>query len=201
MLLQFAALKETCAVKPRVGTKRWVAVKTVLILCRGEIGVKPSVTRARKGKFGVIEMSVFVLGRSKKPLMPCTEKRARILLERKRAVVVRMYPFTIRLKDRKDGELQPLRLSTDPGSKTSGLSVSREVEEVDSQTSEVKRTSFVLFLAELHHRGQKSDSPLDEMTQKEHRGKGNFGKNHSNTGQEKSEVDHGNAWKKQKYEY
>jgi hypothetical protein len=31
--------------------------------------------------------------------MPCTERRARLLLGRGRAVVVRAYPFTIRLKN------------------------------------------------------------------------------------------------------
>ena len=49
-------------------------------------------------------MPVFVLSKNKKPLMPCAERRARILLSRKRAVVVRMEPFTIRLKDRKEGD-------------------------------------------------------------------------------------------------
>ncbi len=58
---------------------------------------------------------VFVLDKYKKPLMPCTEKRARQLLERSRAVVHRMSPFTIRLKDRtvEKSELQPLRLKLD----------------------------------------------------------------------------------------
>jgi hypothetical protein len=65
---------------------------------------------------------VFVLDKHKKPLMPCTEKRARLLLERKRAVVHKMAPFTIRLKDRwvADSAFQPLRLKLDPGSKTTG---------------------------------------------------------------------------------
>ena len=99
-------------------------------------------------------MAVFVLGKNKKPLMPCTERRARVLLSRKRAVVVRMEPFTIRLKDRKEGVLQPLCLSTDPGSKATGLSISREEEKADPDTGEIKRTLVVLFLAELIHRGQ-----------------------------------------------
>ena len=43
---------------------------------------------------------VFVLDHHKKPLMPCTEKRARKLLEHGRAVIHKMAPFTIRLKDR-----------------------------------------------------------------------------------------------------
>ena len=46
-------------------------------------------------------MSVFVLDQHKQPLMPCSEKRARLLLSHKRAVVHRVVPFTIRLKDRK----------------------------------------------------------------------------------------------------
>src|SRR4051812_45647052 len=98
---------------------------------------------------------VFVLGKKKKPLMPCTERRARLLLARKRAVVVRLYPFTIRLKDRVDGDLQPIRLSVDPGSKASGISITREKEEKkEDPTPKVKRSSYVLFLIELLHRGQ-----------------------------------------------
>jgi hypothetical protein len=43
---------------------------------------------------------VFVLDKRKQPLMPCSEKRARLLLERGRARVHRLVPFTIRLVDR-----------------------------------------------------------------------------------------------------
>ena len=41
---------------------------------------------------------------------------------------------------------------------------------------------------ELHHRGQSQDGPLDEMTRTQHRGVGNFKKNHSNVGTEKSKI-------------
>jgi hypothetical protein len=53
---------------------------------------------------------VFVLDRYKRPLMPCSEKRARLLLERGRARVHRLYPFTIRLIDRvvQDSDVQPV---------------------------------------------------------------------------------------------
>ena len=53
-------------------------------------------------------MAVFVLDRHSRPLMPCSEKRARLLLERRRARVHRLMPFTIRLTDRRlnDCELQ-----------------------------------------------------------------------------------------------
>ncbi len=70
---------------------------------------------------------VFVLDKHKKPLMPCSEKRARQLLERKRAVIHKMFPFTIRLKDRlrKDSNLQPLQLKIDPGAKVTGVAILR----------------------------------------------------------------------------
>ena len=79
-------------------------------------------------------MSVYVLDMNKKPLMPCSEKRARLLLERGRARVHRVYPFTIRLVDRKLSEsvLQPLRIKIDPGSKTTGIALVRETQGQDN---------------------------------------------------------------------
>lgn len=75
-------------------------------------------------------MVVFVLDKHKQVLMPCSEKRARLQLSRDRAVVHRMYPFTIRLKDRsaQHSFVQPLRLKLDPGSKTTGIAIIRELE-------------------------------------------------------------------------
>ena len=101
-------------------------------------------------------MAVFVLDKRKKPLMPCSEKRARLLLERGRARVHRMVPFTIRLVDRlqEDGVLQEVRVSLDPGSKTTGIAVTREAETVDPGTGEIVQTRVVRLLLELQHRGQ-----------------------------------------------
>lgn len=82
---------------------------------------------------------VFVLDKRKNPLMPCSEKRARQLLERGRAVVHRMEPFTIRLKDRIGGETEALRLKLDPGSKTTGMAVMNE-------------SGRVVFLGEVVHK-------------------------------------------------
>lgn len=95
-------------------------------------------------------MAVFVLSKTKQPLMPCSEKRARLLLERKRAVVVKLFPFTIRLRDRVSGEVEPLRLKLDPGSKTTGVALVREVGSAQK----------VLFLAEIAHRGKQISEAL-----------------------------------------
>jgi hypothetical protein len=48
-------------------------------------------------------LSVFVLDKPRRSVMPCCEKRARRLLERGRVVVHRRYPFTIRMPTGKKG--------------------------------------------------------------------------------------------------
>lgn len=95
-------------------------------------------------------MSVFVLDRQKQPLMPCSQKRARLLLAHKRAVVHRLVPFTIRLKDRKReaSAVQAVVLKLDPGSKTTGIALVRV-----EQTPEGE-VHHALHLADLCHRGE-----------------------------------------------
>lgn len=102
-------------------------------------------------------MAVFVLDKRKKPLMPCSEKRARQMIERGRAVVHRMRPFSIRLKDRLAGEssFQPLQVKIDPGSKTTGLALLREDEQKPENQS-------VLCLFELVHRGFQIKQALEQ---------------------------------------
>ena len=104
-------------------------------------------------------MAVFVLGKGKLPLMPCSEKRARKLLEADRAVVVRLYPFTIRLKDRTTGDTQPLNIKLDPGSKVTGIALTRDIETVTSE-GEILKTVNVLNLFELTHRGSQIKEAL-----------------------------------------
>ena len=99
-------------------------------------------------------MAVFVLDKAGKSLMPCSEKRARLLLERGRARVHRLTPFVIRLVDRQraDSALQPLTLKTDPGSRYTGLALVRQ---------QVGRVS-VLSLMELVHRGAAIRKALEQ---------------------------------------
>jgi len=87
-------------------------------------------------------MYVFVLDRQGKPLMPTRPSRAKDLLRAGRAVVHRLHPFTIRLKNRVGGVVQPVRLKLDPGSRTTGIAIVREA----------GPQVVVLHLAELHHK-------------------------------------------------
>ena len=112
-------------------------------------------------------MAVFVLDNHGKALMPCTEKRARLLLDRGRARVHRLVPMVIRLIDRQadDCDFQPLRLKIDPGSKTTGLALVREVKVVDVSTGEIQSGVAVLNLMELVHRGRQISEALTARRQ------------------------------------
>lgn len=121
-------------------------------------------------------MAVFVLDRQGKALMPCSEKRARLLLERGRARIHRLVPFIIRLVDRQQSScnLQPLRIKIDPGSKTTGLALVREIETINADTGEVRRAAAVLNLFELLHRGRQISEALTARRAMRRRRRGNL---------------------------
>lgn len=112
-------------------------------------------------------MAVFVLDQAGHPLMPCREKRARLLLERGRARVHRVVPFVIRLVDRRADscQFQPLRVTIDPGSKITGLALV-------SETADHGRA--VLNLFELVHRGRQISEALTARRSMRRRRRGNL---------------------------
>lgn len=99
--------------------------------------------------------------------MPCSEKRARLLLARGRARVHRVAPMVIRLMDieQADCALQPLRLKLDPGSKTTGLALVREVQTMHPETGELRHEAVVRSLMELVHRGRQISEALTARRQ------------------------------------
>lgn len=88
---------------------------------------------------------VLVIDHNKHPLMPCHPSRARELLRTGKAAVYRRFPFTIILKEREGGDVQPVALKIDPGSKTTGLAL----------VADFQRGKRVVWGAELTHRGQR----------------------------------------------
>ncbi len=111
-------------------------------------------------------MAVFVQDKNHKPLMPCSEKRARLLLTKKKARIHCIVPFTIRLVDRtvQNSILQPLRCKIDPGSRTTGIAIVRENKE--EQT--------VLSLIEITHRGSAISKTLKARAAKRRRRRSNL---------------------------
>lgn len=93
---------------------------------------------------------VFVLNRSKKPLDMISHAKARILLKNKQAVVHKVYPFTIRLKDNSAvSKDRSYTVKVDPGSRHTGIAI------VDNKDS-------VVMLAEIEHRGHFIKRDLDK---------------------------------------
>ena len=89
-------------------------------------------------------MRILVIDSQRKPLMPCHPARARRLLANGKAAVFRRFPMTIILKDRVGGEVQPVTVKLDPGSKATGIVL----------VGEFKHGSTLLAGIELNHRGQ-----------------------------------------------
>ena len=85
---------------------------------------------------------VFVLNKNTTPLNPCHPAKARYLLKQGFAVVHKLFPFTIRLKEQVDGETKNYVLKFDPGAKTTGLAIVEQDEPAPT----------VVFFAEIKHR-------------------------------------------------
>jgi hypothetical protein len=68
-------------------------------------------------------LAAFVFDKRKKPLMPCGETGARLVVTGARAVVHPRHPFAIRLQERAGGNVEPVRVKIDHGSKTTRVAI------------------------------------------------------------------------------
>lgn len=75
---------------------------------------------------GVQNLRVFVLNQRGEPLMPCSPRKARILLKDDKARIVKRTPFTIQLTIATGETKQEIYLGVDAGSKHIGLSATTE---------------------------------------------------------------------------
>ncbi|NEO42026.1 MAG: HNH endonuclease [Moorea sp. SIOASIH] len=82
----------------------------------------------------------FVIDTNKQPLNPISPKKARRLLDKGKAAVFRMYPFTIILKTAvENSTISPCKIKIDPGSKFTGFALVQNHQ--------------VIWAMELEHRG------------------------------------------------
>ena len=77
---------------------------------------------------------VYVISIEGKPLMPCTPAKAKKLLKRKRAKVVKLFPFTIKLNFVCENQIQEVSLGIDSGYGNVGFSAVTKKKEVMSGT-------------------------------------------------------------------
>ncbi|MBX3320878.1 MAG: RRXRR domain-containing protein [Nitrospira sp.] len=119
----------------------------------------------REQRSNPIQSQVFVLNREGQTLMPCHPARARQLLKEGRAVVHRAVPLVIRLKNRTEAIVQPVRLKVDPGSKATGMALVRH---------QPPASITVLSLFELQHRGRQISESLTARRHMRRRRRGNL---------------------------
>jgi 5-methylcytosine-specific restriction endonuclease McrA len=109
------------------------------------LGERDYTASGRDAAYAAVELCmVFVLSSDGQPLDPCHPARARQVLRRGRARIVRRFPMTIQLLDRRADQstTHPLRLKIDPGSRTTGLALVAE------------ESATVVWAAELTHRSR-----------------------------------------------
>lgn len=84
---------------------------------------------------------VLIVDAERRPLMPCTPARARLLPKAGKVTILRRFLFVLMLHEaRPEAVVEPLRVKLDPGSKTSGIAVLHE------------QSGEVMWAAELTHR-------------------------------------------------
>jgi len=88
---------------------------------------------------------VFVVDQNNRPLTPCHPARARVLLRKGQAAIFRRFPLVIILKHEAAGDVQPVELKIDPGSKATGVAIVVENK---------KSGNTVVWGCELQHRGE-----------------------------------------------
>jgi 5-methylcytosine-specific restriction endonuclease McrA len=104
---------------------------------------------------GTVMQRVLVVDKNKTPLMPCHPARAKELLNKGKAAVLRRYPFTIILKYEVEPNNQPVAFKVDPGSRTTGLAL----------VADFKRGKRCIWAGELTHRSQKIKNSLQSRRQ------------------------------------
>ena len=90
---------------------------------------------------------VYVLNKEGKPLMPCSEAKARRLLKTKKTHIANYCPFTIQLDFDCENKTQDVTLGVDAGSKTVGISATTETKELYASNVEL-RNDIVKLLSD-----------------------------------------------------
>jgi len=100
---------------------------------------------------------VFVLNKAGTPLMPCSTRKARLLLKNKKAVVIKRFPFVIKLVYGSSGYKQKVGLGVDSGYGNIGFSVISDTKELISGTVKLDgKTSERLKERAMYRRGRRN---------------------------------------------
>jgi len=106
---------------------------------------------------GRLKAVVYVLSITGEPLMPCSFAKTKRLLKKKRANVVKLYPFTIKLNFVCENKTQSIKLGIDSGYENIGFSAVTEKKELISGTLILdSKTSSRLTEKAMYRRGRRN---------------------------------------------
>jgi hypothetical protein len=106
---------------------------------------------------GGLKAIVYVLNIEGNPLMPCKPAKARKLIKNKKAIIFKLYPFTIKLNFECENKVQPITLGIDSGFKNIGFSCVTEKSELISGTVVLDdKTSERLTEKRMYCRGRRN---------------------------------------------
>jgi len=103
-------------------------------------------------------MSVFVINQRSGPLMPCSPRKARLLLRQSKAKIVKRTPFTIQLLQATGETKQEIILGVDAGSKYIGISAVTQNKEVFSAEIELRNDIVNLLSTRRQNRRTRRNS-------------------------------------------
>ena len=100
-------------------------------------------------------MKVFIINKHGEALMPCSPRKAKLLLRDGKANVIKRNPFTIQLKHGATGYKQDLTLGVDTGHSEVGISVISETKEVFSAVAKMRNDISANMTTRKMYRRQK----------------------------------------------
>ncbi|MHA2243913.1 MAG: RNA-guided endonuclease IscB [Candidatus Hodarchaeales archaeon] len=104
-----------------------------------------------------MRVSVYVLNMRGQPLMPTSPRKARVLLKKSKATVVRRMPFTIQLKYAAGEKKQPITLGIDVGYLTIGFSaITSKLEILSGEVTLRKDVSKKLVERRIYRRNRRN---------------------------------------------
>jgi len=118
-----------CSVNSSLNKEETLSVKDKILTCNNP---EENLHQHRGGSSLRVSNIVYVLNMRGQPLMPTTPRKARILLQSKKAKVVKRIPFTIQLTYQTGESKQLIDLCVDSGYKHIGLSAKTSKNEVFS---------------------------------------------------------------------
>jgi hypothetical protein len=104
-----------------------------------------------------VPINIYVLNKRGEPLMPCSPRKARILLKEGKAKVTKNYPLIIQLTQATGEQIQECSLGIDSGAKNVGFSVITDKKEIVSGELILdQKTSERLTEKRMYRRGRRN---------------------------------------------